>query len=171
MDTIVYGFAETRFGPIIVARTPQGICDLQFLGYDRMRVIHELGVRWGKYTPTTQDDEMAAKVAGIVFEGKKGDIPLYVKGTDFQLKVWNGLLKIPFGTTTTYQTVAESIEEPKAIRSVATAILENPVAVIIPCHRVIHKDGTLGEYHWGQDLKKQLINWEKTIVEKAEKGN
>jgi O-6-methylguanine DNA methyltransferase len=88
-------------------------------------------------------------------------VPLDLKGTDFQLKVWNELRKIPFGTTVTYQEVAERIGEPKAVRNVAAAIEQNPIAVLVPSHRVIHADGTLGEYHWGRDLKKKLIEWER----------
>ena len=77
------------------------------------------------------------------------------------MKVWNELRNIPFGTTVSYQEVAKRIGEPKAVRAVASAIAENPVAMLIPCHRVIHSDGTIGEYHWGRDLKKKLIEWER----------
>lgn len=86
---------------------------------------------------------------------------LDLRGTDFQLRVWRELLNIPFGSTATYRQVAERIGEPKAVRAVATAIAQNPVAMLVPCHRVIHSDGTLGEYHWGRDLKKMLLQWEK----------
>ena len=82
------------------------------------------------------------------------------------MKVWNELRKIPFGTTVSYQEVAQRIGEPKAVRAVASAIAENPVAMLIPCHRVIHADGTIGEYHWGRDLKKKLIAWERETAQK-----
>lgn len=172
MNMIEYGFAESPFGPIIVARTWNGVCDLQFLGFDRMRVIRELGARWGQYTPTTQSDTMAHTVERVLFEGYDHPVPLDVKGTAFQRQVWEELRKIPFGTTVTYQQIAERIGKPKGVRSVASAIAQNPVAMLIPCHRVIHKDGTTGEYHWGRDLKRRLIAWEqaKTQEQKHESG-
>ena len=105
---------------------------------------------------------MANTVERVIFEGLNHPVNLDVKGTEFQLKVWAELRKIPFGTTVSYQEVAERIGEPKAVRAVATAIAQNPVAMLIPCHRVIHSDGTIGEYHWGRDLKRQLIEWEKS---------
>lgn len=168
MDTIVYGFADSPFGPIIVARNRKGVCDLQFLGFDRHRVIHELGTRWGVYTPTTQNDDMAQQVERLMFETKitlsdpiSVELPLCPRGTEFQLKVWEAVRSIPFGTTATYQDIAKLVGKPRAVRNVATAIGENPIAVLIPCHRVIHKDGTLGENHWGTNIKKQLLDWEK----------
>ena len=80
--------------------------------------------------------------------------------------MWQEVLKIPFGQTRSYQEVAEAIGEPTAVRAVATAIAQNPIAVLVPCHRVIHSDGTYGEYHWGRDLKRRLIEWEKAQVDK-----
>ena len=161
-NKIEFGFAESPFGSIIVARTWDGVCDLQFLEYNRLETIHELAKRWGQYTPTTQSNVMANTAERVIFEGLNHPVNLDVKGTEFQLKVWAELRKIPFGTTVSYQEVAERIGEPKAVRAVATAIAQNPVAMLIPCHRVIHSDGTIGEYHWGRDLKRQLIEWEKS---------
>lgn len=161
---IEYGFAESPFGDIIVARTWDGVCDLQFLDYNRLETIHELAGRWGQYTPTTQDDTMAHTVERVIFEGYDHPVPLDVKGTDFQLRVWQALRQIPFGETRTYQQVAEAIGQPRAVRSVATAIGQNPIAMLIPCHRVIHSDGTTGEYHWGRDLKRRLLEWEKSKI-------
>ncbi len=161
-NKIEFGFAESPFGSIIVARTWDGVCDLQFLEYNRLETIHDLASRWGQYTPTTQSNVMADTVERVIFEGLDHPVKLDVKGTEFQLKVWAELRKIPFGTTLSYQEVAERIGEPKAVRAVATAIAQNPVAMLIPCHRVIHSDGTVGEYHWGRDLKKKLIEWEKS---------
>lgn len=162
---VEFGFTESPFGEIIVARTWDGVCDLQFLDYNRLETIHELAQRWGEYTPTTQSNTMAETVEQVIFEGLNHPVKLDVKGTDFQLKVWNELRNIPFGETATYQQVAERIGEPKAVRAVATAIGQNPVAMLIPCHRVIHSDGTIGEYHWGRDLKKKLLDWEKSKKE------
>jgi len=161
---VEFGFAESPFGEIIVARTWDGVCDLQFLDFNRMETIRELATRWGMYTPTTQSDVMAQTVEKVAFEGLDHPLTFDVKGTEFQLKVWKELRNIPFGTTATYQQIAERIGQPKAVRAVATAIGQNPVAMLIPCHRVIHSDGTLGEYHWGRDLKKQILEWEAAKV-------
>lgn len=160
MNTIEYGFAESPFGPIIVARTWNGVYDLQFLGHDRMRVIRELGARWGEYTPTKQSDTMAQTVERVAFEGYDHPVRLDTGGTAFQRRVWEELRRIPFGATATYQDIADRIGQPKGVRAVATAIARNPVAMLIPCHRVVHKDGTTGEYHWGRDLKRRLLEWE-----------
>lgn len=111
---------------------------------------------------------MAQQVERLLFESALSlpnpistAIPLCPKGTAFQLQVWGALRDIPFGTTVTYQDIADRLGRPKAVRSVATAIGENPIAVLIPCHRVIRKDGTLGGYHWGENIKQQLLDWEK----------
>ena len=163
MDTeIVYGFAECKFGTIVVACRSKAICDLQFLGYNKMEVIHELASHWGVYTSTTQDDMMADTVKRIIFDGYDQKIDIDLHGTEFQLKVWKEVMKVQKGETISYQELAERIGEPKAVRAVASAVAQNPIAMFVPCHRIIHKDGTLGEYHWGKELKKQLLDWEKS---------
>ena len=86
---------------------------------------------------------------------------LDLRGTEFQLKVWKAIMQVPFGETISYQQLAANIGQPEAVRAVATAVGQNPMAVIIPCHRIIHKDGTIGEYHWGRELKEKLLEWEK----------
>lgn len=87
-------------------------------------------------------------------------IKLHLNGTDFQLKVWETLLKIPLGSLTTYSAVAKCISKPKASRAVGTAIGNNPVGFIIPCHRVIQKSGNIGNYMWGSTRKSAIIGWE-----------
>ena len=85
---------------------------------------------------------------------------LYVKGTNFQIKVWEALLKIPQGAVVSYEDIAASIGKPKAVRAVANAVAHNPVAFLIPCHRVIRKTGALGGYHWGSEKKIAILLWE-----------
>jgi AraC family transcriptional regulator, regulatory protein of adaptative response / methylated-DNA-[protein]-cysteine methyltransferase len=87
-----------------------------------------------------------------------------VQGTNFQLKVWEALLNIPTGEVTTYQHIAAQIESPKAVRAVGTAVGQNPVALLIPCHRVIRKEGKIGEYHWGSDRKRAILGYEMAIT-------
>jgi O-6-methylguanine DNA methyltransferase len=160
MKKIEYGFSDSPFGEIIVARTWDGICDMQFLEHNRMETIHELARRWGVYTPTTQSNTMAETVARVIFEGYDHELRLDLRGTDFQVRVWQELLNIPFGQTASYLQVAERLGNAKAVRAVASAIAQNPIAMLIPCHRVVHSDGTTGEYHWGPELKRRLIDWE-----------
>lgn len=97
------------------------------------------------------------------------DLRLHVKATPFQLKVWEALLKIPCGQVSTYGQIADSIQHPKASRAVGTAVGDNPVAYLIPCHRVIRSTGILGGYHWGKERKTAMLGWEasKVIGEKA----
>lgn len=171
MGTIVYGFSDSPFGEIIVAATAKGICDLQFLEHSRMQAIHELGSRWGVYTSTTIDNEMAETVAGVIFEGLDKPLTIDLRGTEFQIGVWNQLREIPFGQTASYQDMAERLGSPGAVRAVASAIARNPVAMLIPCHRVIHSDGSVGEYHWGRELKKRLLEWEAQVAGEAAAGS
>ena len=91
---------------------------------------------------------------------KLNEVRLHLKGTDFQLKVWETLLKIPMGKLSTYGKIAEQIEIPKGSRAVGSAIGDNPVAFLIPCHRVIQSTGTFGHYHWGGTRKTAMIGWE-----------
>ena len=102
-NEIVYGFSDCRFGDIIVARTEQGVCDLQFLDFNRLETIHELAERWGEYTPITQDDDMAHTVSRVAFGQLNHPLQLDLRGTAFQLRVWQEVLKIPFGQTRSYQ--------------------------------------------------------------------
>lgn len=161
---IRYGYADSPFGPFIVACTEEGICDLQFLGNNKRQVIHELGTRWGVYTPTEADNEMAAQIARQIFQERKTDLPLSLSDTDFRMRVWQELRSIPKGCTVSYASLAARMGMPTATRAVASAVAANPVAVLVPCHRVIHSDGSIGEYHWGADIKKALIEWEQSEV-------
>ena len=160
-NEIVYGFTETPFGTIIVARTIVGICDVAFLSWNRAAVIKELATHWGTYTPTTQNNVMADTVRRVIFEGYDHPLTLDLQGTPFQRKVCQTLMQNQRGETLSYEALALRAGEPKAIRAVASAVAQNRVAMLVPCHRVIHKDGTLGEYHWGKTLKQQLLDWEK----------
>lgn len=166
MNTIYYGFSESPFGPIIVAHTLLGVCDLQFLTYQRHEVIHELGKRWGVYTPTEQDDVKAQEVEQVIFEHKRKPLILDLHGTDFQKRVWRETKLVPFGHTATYEDIATRIGEPSKVKEVREALDHNPIALLIPCHRIINADGSLGDYHWGSDLKKKLLDWEQAELQR-----
>lgn len=160
METIVYGFSDSPFGEIIVAATAKGICDLQFPEHNKMQTIRELGRRWGVYTPTTIDNEMAATVAAAIFDHTGTPLAIDLRGTAFQLGVWREVLNIPPGKTASYPDIACRMGVPGSVRAVASAIARNPIAMLVPCHRVVHSDGSPGEYHWGKDLKRRLLEWE-----------
>lgn len=164
MGTITYGFSDTPFGEIIVAATKKGVCDLRFLEYNKLETIHDLGQRWGVYTPITLDNEMAEMVASVVFGGKRRKLTVDLRGTDFQIAVWKAVRAIPFGQTATYQDMARAAGNEKAARAAATAVAQNPVSLLIPCHRVVRGDGDTGDYRWGRDMKRKLLKWEAETV-------
>jgi len=159
--SINYSFVETPFGDVIVAATPKGICHMAFA--DQPSVA--LSVLQEKF-PNARYNQMVDAIqqnAIFIFTqdwSKLGEIKLHLKGTDFQLKVWETLLKIPMGRLSTYGDIALKLNNPNASRAVGTAIGDNPVAFLIPCHRVIRSSGELGGYRWGLTRKAAIIGWE-----------
>ncbi|MDR3235855.1 MAG: methylated-DNA--[protein]-cysteine S-methyltransferase [Prevotellaceae bacterium] len=158
---INYSFAESPFGNILVAATAKGICHIAFAENE----TDALTVLQGKF-PKARYRQMLDKIqqnAVFIFKqdwSKLGEIKLHLKGTDFQLKVWETLLKIPLGRLTTYGDIAARLHNPNASRAVGTAVGDNPVAFLIPCHRVIRSSGELGGYNWGLVRKTAIIGWE-----------
>jgi AraC family transcriptional regulator of adaptative response/methylated-DNA-[protein]-cysteine methyltransferase len=156
-----YSFAESPFGNLLIASTTKGICYMAFADEEKS-ALQELQV----YFPNAQYKQvvdMMQQNALYIFTQdwkKLNEIKLHLKGTDFQIKVWETLLKIPMGQLSTYSNVASSINNPKAARAVGSAIGDNPVAFIIPCHRVIQSSGNFGQYHWGSTRKTAMIGWE-----------
>lgn len=159
---IHYSFAETPFGGVIVASTTKGICHMTFVEEDEAQALTALQAKFPNAVYRRQLDERQQSAISIFTQdwNKLGAIKLHLKGTAFQLKVWETLLKIPMGKLTTYGTIADRLENPNASRAVGTAIGENPVAFLIPCHRVIRASGELGGYRWGLARKMALIGWE-----------
>lgn len=153
-----YGFSATPFGECCIAFSNDGICALTF-PENRESALRDLAHRFPE-TDFQQNDEKAARLVQQIFE--KTEKPrLNPIGTEFQLSIWNALQRIPAGKTTTYALIAEAIGRPKAVRAVGTAIGANPIAFLIPCHRVIRTDGSLGGFRWGLDCKKAMLEWEK----------
>ncbi|RAJ33348.1 bifunctional helix-turn-helix domain-containing protein/methylated-DNA--[protein]-cysteine S-methyltransferase [Pedobacter cryoconitis] len=163
--TINYSFAETPFGNILVASTAKGICHIAFT--DRAEdALEDLKTKFPNAV-YRQFADAAQQHALYIFThdwDRISEIKLHLKGTDFQLKVWETLLKIPAGQLTTYGAVAKEIGMPSASRAVGSAIGANPVAFIIPCHRIIQSTGTLGQYHWGSTRKTAIIGWEAAMT-------
>jgi AraC family transcriptional regulator of adaptative response/methylated-DNA-[protein]-cysteine methyltransferase len=164
--TINYSFTNSQFGNILVASTQKGICYMGFSD-DKQIAFFELEKRFPKANFIQQTDEIQQNALKIYTQdwSKINKIKLHLKGTDFQLKVWEALLKIPTGNLATYGNIANLIQKPKASRAVGTAIGNNPIAFLIPCHRVIQSTGVFGGYMWGTTRKTAIIGWEaaKTI--------
>ncbi|WP_419699390.1 bifunctional helix-turn-helix domain-containing protein/methylated-DNA--[protein]-cysteine S-methyltransferase [Mucilaginibacter sp. NFX135] len=162
---INYSFAESPFGNIIVASTPKGICYMAFAD-DREDAFNKLLEQFPNAS-YTQVVDVAQQDALHIFKkdwSELSQIKLHLKGTSFQLKVWETLLKIPMGDLSTYSDISKQIHQPNASRAVGSAIGANPVAFLIPCHRVIKSTGESGGYHWGPTRKSAIIGWEAALV-------
>jgi len=158
---INYSFAESPFGNIIVASTTKGICHIAFYDDENIALAnlqHQFPA--AQYQQILDKEQQNALYIFNHDWSKLHQIKLHLKGTDFQLKVWEALLKIPMGKLATYGNIAEQLQNPNASRAVGTAIGDNPVAFLIPCHRVIQSSGALGGYHWGVNRKTAMIGWE-----------
>ena len=163
--SIHYSFAESPFGNILVASTQKGICHMAFAD-DEQKALQELRHKFPNASYRQMVDLIQQNALYIFTHdwSRLDQIKLHLKGTGFQLKVWETLLKIPVGGLSTYKTIAAEIEHPKAMRAVGSAIGQNPIAFIIPCHRVIQSAGTFGNYHWGTTRKSAMIGWEAARV-------
>lgn len=164
--TINYSYAETPFGNIIVASTAKGICYMAF-GEDATKALSDLKQHFPKAAFRQMVDTLQQNALYIFTHDwtRLPEIKLHLKGTDFQLKVWETLLKIPMGELVTYGKIAEKLENPNASRAVGSAVGSNPVAFLIPCHRVIQSTGTFGGYMWGPTRKAAIIGWEAAQIE------
>jgi AraC family transcriptional regulator, regulatory protein of adaptative response / methylated-DNA-[protein]-cysteine methyltransferase len=158
---INYSYAQTPFGNVLVASTPKGICHIAFAD-DANSAFEALKKSFPNayFHPILDLNQQNALLIFTHDWQKLNQIKLHLKGTDFQLKVWECLLKIPMGKLSTYGNIAAQIQKPTASRAVGTAIGDNPVAFLIPCHRVIQSTGAFGQYHWGSSRKTAMIGWE-----------
>jgi AraC family transcriptional regulator of adaptative response/methylated-DNA-[protein]-cysteine methyltransferase len=159
--TIRYGFHPTPFGECLLGLTERGICHLGFTQGSREAALSNMQADWKEASLLEEPSASGALIAPIFsLESAPTPIALFLAGTNFQLKVWEALLRIPSGSVCTYEGLAAGIGQPSAARAVGTAVGRNPVAVLIPCHRVIHKMGKFGNYRYGSARKKALIGWE-----------
>ena len=165
---IDYGFHETPFGHALIAVTDRGICWLSFSGSDHEleQQLNEMKAHWLASNFHESETKTSPYVEKIFSTHTSHKEPLhaFVKGTNFQVKVWEALLRIPEGSVTTYQQIGELIGSPSAMQAVGSAVGSNHIAYLIPCHRVIRKDGILGEYRWSPTRKKSMIGWEMAKV-------
>ena len=159
---IGYGFHATPFGECLLARTGRGVCALRFVdGEGRAGVLRELQVEWPQARLRAAPAETARVVERIFTRtGRRAPLAVHVAGTNFQVRVWEALLRIPPGALTSYEQLAGLAGQPDAARAVGSAVAHNPVALLIPCHRVIRKTGAFGEYRWGEARKQALFGWE-----------
>jgi len=162
--TLAYGFHPSPFGEALVVATERGLAGLAFADPDeKARALDDMRQRWPR-AQFREDAARAARLARRIFDPRlwKQDRPLRVVmiGTDFEVRVWETLLKIPMGRVTTYSDVATKIHTPKGARAVGAAVGKNPIAFVVPCHRVIGKGGDLTGYYWGLTRKRAMLGWE-----------
>ena len=156
--TIRHGWFDGPFGDTIVMATDKGICGMGFAAeMGREAAFEDLRRRWPK-ARFTEDAAALAPIAAAAFG--QGQTPLHLIGAPFQIKVWEALLRIPSGHVTTYSEIAGTIGHAKAVRAVGTAVGRNPISFLIPCHRALRRDGSLGGYHWGLPVKRAILAWE-----------
>ncbi|MFC1725373.1 bifunctional transcriptional activator/DNA repair enzyme AdaA [candidate division KSB1 bacterium] len=171
---IHYGVHPSPFGDCLLGVTSRGICWLSFhTGEGKARGLSEMMHQWKGANfienpdfSKTHIDKIFPKNHQIV---NPGNFTLFLKGTNFQVKVWEALLRIPPGALTTYETIAGIVNNPGAVRAVGSAIGSNPVSYIIPCHRVLRKNGAITGYRWGPGRKKAILAWEAAHSQKEEK--
>jgi AraC family transcriptional regulator of adaptative response/methylated-DNA-[protein]-cysteine methyltransferase len=157
---IRYGFHPTPFGQGLIGITSRGVCHLAFLKNkkDQPSALRQLRHHWPKAV-ITRDQTRSADVIRWIFQrpARKQSIRVFLRGTPFQLRVWESLLRISPGRVSSYSGVARFLGMPKASRAVGGAVASNPVAYLIPCHRVIRQTGLIGQYRWGPKRKKMML--------------
>ena len=157
---ITYGFGPTPFGRVIAGITPRGLCHLQFTENDA-DAIESLRKDWPQARQMRDDRALTETIAGLFSgEGLRPPPHLLLRGTNFQIKVWEALLSIPPGEAVSYRTLAGRVGNPRAQRAVGTALAHNRIALLIPCHRVIRENGEIGQYRWGSERKSALLAFE-----------
>lgn len=166
--TINYGFHFTPFGEILLGSTERGICNLSFvMPTGRSEALDALHKNWPQANLVEKPAFTEPYVEQIFHpkvEFTDHPMHLYLNGSNFQLKVWEALLRVPSGSVVSYRDIAGYLGEPNASRAVGNALARNPVAVLIPCHRVIHSLGEFGNYHYGEARKIALLGWEMAKV-------
>lgn len=167
---IRYGFHATPFGDCILAVTPRGICTLNFVDKEHAAAVDALFAAWPA-ADIREDSRITQPIVDVIFPREewtgRRQISLFIAGTNFQLKVWDALLRIPPGRLSTYGDIARAVGNAGAARAVGSAVGANPIAYLIPCHRVIRQSGAFGDYRWGSTRKQALLGWEAAQLELA----
>ena len=161
---IQYGFHDCPFGRALILITSEGLAGLAFADNGKEKsALADMTSRWPEAT-YVENQQATASYARRIFESErwKPDQPLKIVfiGSDFEIRVWETILRIPFGKASTYSDIACHIGKPKAARAVGSAVGKNPISFVVPCHRVLEKSGGLGGYHWGLTRKRAILGWE-----------
>ena len=161
---ISYGFHPSPFGECLLAVTERGICGLGFIDAGgRAQILRDFQARWPE-AHWEENARLTQPYIRRIFGGEKRNgnrpITLVLHGTNFQIKVWEALLRIPMGSVVPYEDLATTVCSARAARAVGGAVGKNPIAFLIPCHRVIRKAGGIGGYHWGAARKRAMLAWE-----------
>jgi AraC family transcriptional regulator of adaptative response/methylated-DNA-[protein]-cysteine methyltransferase len=164
---MAYGFHPCPFGDALLIATDRGVAGLAFvnedIGQTRQDALADMMRRWPKAAYAERPDKTLPH-ARVIFDaaswGREQPVRLVMIGTDFDVRVWEALLKIPLGRAVSYTDIARHIGSPSASRAVGSAVGRNPISFVVPCHRVLRGDGSLGGYHWGLTRKRALIGWE-----------
>jgi AraC family transcriptional regulator, regulatory protein of adaptative response / methylated-DNA-[protein]-cysteine methyltransferase len=154
---ITYGFHPSPFGECLLAITSRGICFLAFVATDRQAALGQLKQSWANAALLEDPAATAPFIERIFHSTSAAPIPLHLRGTNFQIKVWEALLSLPPGRVTTYQALANQLGASRSARAVGNAVARNPLAYLIPCHRVLQKSGDFGQYRYGSARKKALL--------------
>ena len=164
---IFYGYHASPFGLCFIAIAEKGICGLKFIDEERSRNEFELFSKQWKLAKLTHKPEYTQGYIKRIFANPadhmdpgQDNLTLFVKGTDFQIKVWEALVNIPFGSVASFQQIAAAIGQPRAARAVGSAVGSNTILYLVPCHRIISGTGTMGNYHFGKVRKLAMIGWE-----------
>ncbi|MBW2459279.1 MAG: methylated-DNA--[protein]-cysteine S-methyltransferase, partial [Deltaproteobacteria bacterium] len=158
--TVRYGFHPSPFGECLLAATERGVCGLCFVADGgREETLVDLRDRWPR-ARVERHDQTTAPIVQQVFTTTGPQATLDVRGTNFQLRVWEALLRVPEGALVQYGDLARAIGAPRAARAVGSAVARNPISWLIPCHRVIRSTGAIGNYRWGAAKKRAIIGWE-----------
>ena len=173
--TIGYGFHATPFGEAVLLATDRGVAGLAFVdedkGQSRIEALADMTKRWPA-AAFIEDGARTAPHVARIFDGglyqREQPVRLILIGTDFEVRVWETLLRIPIGRAVTYADIARHLGQPTAARAVGSAVGRNPISFVVPCHRVLRGDGNLGGYHWGLTRKRALIGWETGRAARAE---
>lgn len=174
-ERIIYGFHRCQFGEMSIARTDRGICWLGFVqnGKTHKDIEKFLQQKFEGASLLRNDmvaDDLGRRAVRAWEEGRENEVKVDLRGTDFQVDVWNALRDIGRGYVCAYSEIAQMIGRPKAVRAVGSAVGDNPVSIIVPCHRVIKKTGDMGNYGWGAELKRKLLLGENIPKEMLDLG-
>lgn len=161
---INYSFGMSPFGKLLIASTIKGICSV-YMANDKQKAIESLIKKFPKAIIAKKQESTHLNILSVFDRKLKTTEPieLHLKGTEFQIKVWKALLEIPIGETSTYGKISKAIGKPKACRAVGSAVGDNPIFFLIPCHRVVLSTGAIGQYYWGTEVKRSILQWENSV--------